>query len=114
MGTSLIFKLKGGSMRPFLKNGNVAEIAPADKYFAGDIVAYNINGKKYIHRILKKRDKSYFINDDAAIMNGLWINEKNILGRIRMPWYLEGNTGLVLSSILRIVFTAGRKIKNFV
>lgn len=100
-------------MRPFLKGGEIAAVVKDSRYSPGDIVAYNIDKKCYIHRILKKKDKSYFIRDDVSILDGHWIKESNILGKVSgVPFY--GTPGKLWNVCIRNFYSIMRRIKNYV
>lgn len=64
-GSMLRFQAKGGSMRPFIKDGDILEIEPIDsrKIRLGDVVFYQIaGGHAVIHRVIRRflQDKKIF------------------------------------------------------
>ncbi len=100
-------------MRPFLKSGGIVSVTASTRYFPGDVVAYNIYGKCYIHRIFKKENKSYFIRDDVNVLKGLWIKESDILGIVhRAPF--SGAIGKMWNLFIRNFYCIMRRLKQIV
>ena len=80
------FKAKGFSMSPFINDGDVITLssylnsAPEQ----GDVVGFihPKNGKLSIHRIVSKREGSYFIKGDNRRAADGFIRKEDILGRV--------------------------------
>jgi len=56
-GKHLSFRARGGSMSPFIRNGEIIEIRPIEsrKIKSGDIIFYRANPNKLItHRVIKR------------------------------------------------------------
>lgn len=111
MKTVSWLKLSGGSMRPFIRNGRLAAVVKDNRYFPGDIVAYNIDNKRYIHRIIKKKNKSCFIRDDVSILDGHWVSENDIIGKVDGAGF-SGIQGMLWNLFIRNFYAVMRKIKN--
>lgn len=83
---SLRFEVKGSSMGPFIKDGDIVTISPLNgsSSFFGKIVAFNnLRTKKLvIHRIIGKTGNRYILKgDNISDIDGL-ISRENILGAI--------------------------------
>lgn len=59
-GNSLRVRVFGGSMQPFIKDGSIITINPADigELMIGDVVFYKFGRQFIAHRVLKKYDVS--------------------------------------------------------
>ena len=85
-GVPFRFRLKGDSMLPFLKDGDVATIYPLisamPKY--GEIVAFIQPGigKLSIHRVIWVDDHSVITKGDNNPFNDGYIQKENILGKL--------------------------------
>jgi len=72
-------KTSGGCMRPLIKNGEVVRIVKKNRYCLGDVVLYEINGQKFLHRIIKiLPNKKYVVCDDTGITEPVEISFDNI------------------------------------
>ena len=84
---SFRFQVKGFSMSPFIKDGDVVTISPlvnAEPCF-GDVVAFLHPDTKrlIIHRVVGGKGDSYLMRGDNAFeMDGL-VSKENILGRLK-------------------------------
>jgi signal peptidase I len=83
-GLDCRFQAKGHSMSPFIKNGDVITVSPLNGTSPGlgDVAAFirKGTGRLVIHRVVGKREDSYFIKgDNASEADGL-VQKANILG----------------------------------
>ncbi len=107
--TSVTFiKTSGGCMRPLIKNGDVVCIVKKNRYCLGDVVLYEINGQKFLHRIIKILPKDeYIVCDDMGITSPMKISYKNVLGYY--PTFLSGLLGWIYHVFLKIAILLKRK-----
>ena len=84
-GVALRFYVRGGSMSPFVRNGDVITVSPLQRVRpgVGEVVAFTRPGDEnvVVHRVVAKRGPNAFIQGDA--MPG-YMNEnippENLLG----------------------------------
>ena len=86
-GAPFRFRVRGFSMSPFIKDGDVVTLSPLSvrSQRVGNVVAflYPGSGKLAIHRVVEKKgDSSLIMGDSNPGPDGL-IPEKNILGVVR-------------------------------
>jgi hypothetical protein len=106
-------KTSGGCMRPLIKNGEVVRIVKKNRYCLGDVVLYEINGQKFLHRIIKVlSNKKYIVCDDTGITEPIEISFDNIIGFY--PNIFSGVLGFVYYLNIKKFFYVARKIKNFI
>ncbi len=91
-GQSIRLTATGGSMIPFIKDGDVCELSPPIKLALGDIVlAKSHSGKFCLHRIVKIAGGHFFLRGDSQdSFDGPFARE-DILGRVTMS-YRKGKT----------------------
>jgi len=85
-GLPLRFRVKGYSMAPFIKDGDVIIVSPlkTTSLRTGHIVAYSDpeTKKVRVHRVIKIMGNHFMIKgDNASVMDGI-ISQKNILGYV--------------------------------
>jgi|GEM_PF-1823674 len=103
-------KTSGGCMRPLIKNGDVVCIVKKNRYCLGDVVLYEINGQKFLHRIIKiLSNKKYIVCDDTGITEPVEISFDNIIGFY--PNIFNGVLGYVYYIVIKTIFCIARKIK---
>jgi len=121
----------GGSMRPFIRNGSILTVDSSwlavdskekrvhgsrftvhGQYKRGDVILYRIGEQRLIHRIVGLESNGYWIDDDAGIVGRHFVRRKDVIGKVKMPWYLEGFLGHILSLITRTVYSFGRNAKG--
>jgi len=88
-GNNLRFRALGGSMHPFIKNGEVIEVKPASslEIKVGDIVFYRANrGGMVAHRAIRKKiEKNKVILEtkgDSVPRSDWWVYPEQILGKV--------------------------------
>lgn len=85
-GKPFRFQATGGSMSPFVRDGDVITVSPLSDIppRLGDVVAFirPESGKLVVHRVVGKRDGSYLIKGDSAPDCADVIPRANILGRV--------------------------------
>lgn len=109
-----IFAVKtiGGCMRPLINNGKFIFIEKISftELRRGDLVLYESNGRKFLHRIWKLiNNNSLFIGDDAGIIEAHSIQANQVMGRAIS--HINGVCGLVYGKFLHFVFKTGRYLK---
>lgn len=104
-------------MRPLIKSSEfvfVKEIKD-DKLIPGDMLLYEIDNKKYIHRILsinKIQDLTFQMIDDAGITDIHAISLKNVKGKVVSPF--NGILGFVCHKIIINIFSLKRRLKSLI
>ena len=83
-GRALRFKAKGGSMSPFIRNGNVVEVVSVKgKVNFGDIILYHSSyGNSIIHRVIQRNKESIITKGDSVPSSDQPIFSKQVLGRV--------------------------------
>lgn len=83
-GRILKFKAKGGSMSPFIRNGDVVEVIPLKgKINFGDIIFYHSSyGNSIIHRVIQRGKESIITKGDSVPGSDQPIFSKQVLGRV--------------------------------
>ncbi|MFH1415966.1 MAG: S24/S26 family peptidase [Elusimicrobiota bacterium] len=106
-------KLKGGSMRPLMKTGDTALVSEYSEYNPGDILAYRLGETTYIHRLIKKSGRLYYLRGDSGIPRGHWVEENSIVGLVRNS-FPAGITGIMLNILARKIFEITRAVKRLI
>lgn len=88
-GKSIRFQVRGWSMRPFIRDGDVIFVSPIENssFKTGDVVLYSTEGNKVIvHRIIKKDKKdgrmTLLVKGDATSGFADKVDVKNVLGKV--------------------------------
>jgi signal peptidase I len=89
-GHQVHFRARGGSMYPFIKDGDVLEVTPyAEKLIirCGDVLLIETNTGKFLtHRVVNIKHHHgkdyYMIKSDASDSTDGWFRSENILGRV--------------------------------
>lgn len=88
-GESVRFRVRGGSMYPFIRDGDIVEVEPVDGKIIGegDVIFYHTAGERMsIHRVLKKiyRDDMTIFMTKGDSIPGFRENviAENVLGRV--------------------------------
>ena len=109
---NLVVKTVGGCMRPLIRDKDIMFILPKNNYRRGDIVLYETNNQKFLHRIIKVLDtKKFIVCDDTGITMPTEISLDNILGFY--PTIFSGFVGYLYHTFVKTIFCITRKIKFF-
>ena len=83
-GRILKFKAKGGSMSPFIRNGDVVEVVPVKgKMNFGDIIFYRSSyGNPVVHRVIHRNTESIITKGDSVPSSDQPIFSKQVLGLV--------------------------------
>ena len=85
-GMDFRFRVRGFSMLPFLREGDVVTICPAERsrFLTGDIVAavHPQDGKLFIHRIVRVQGGCFVMKGDNCPSEDGQIPCENILGKV--------------------------------
>jgi signal peptidase I len=85
-GKPFRFEATGGSMSPFVRDGDVITVSPLSDTppRLGDVVVFirPESGKLVVHRVVGKRDGSYLIRGDNAPDSADLVPRANVLGRV--------------------------------
>ena len=104
-GATLRFTARGTSMCPFLKDGDVVELAPlGDRPLGwGEVALVRVpGGRLVLHRVYRLRRlngvRQLLLRGDNRPASDGWINPADVLGRARRAW--RGGRRLALVSPL--------------
>ncbi|UCC94340.1 MAG: signal peptidase I [Candidatus Omnitrophota bacterium] len=88
-GTHICFQAHGGSMHPFIKNGQIIHVKPTkiSGINCGDIIFYlNEDGKLLIHRVIKKQKENgkmrLLTKGDSLSQFDGYVTAEKILGKV--------------------------------
>ena len=85
-GKPFRFEAKGGSMSPFIRNGNIITVSPVHfpDLALGDVAAFKhaSNDRLIVHRIVGKRENSLIVKGDNLPSSDGPIFPDRVLGRI--------------------------------
>jgi len=83
-GRILRFKAKGGSMSPFIRNGDVVEVVPVKgRINLGDIILYHSScGSPVIHRVIQRNKESIITKGDSVPSSDQPVLSRQVLGRV--------------------------------
>lgn len=85
-GRAFRFRVKGGSMTPFIRSGDTITLHPAaaDKIRTGDIVAFLSSPmmKMFVHRVVLTHHEFFLMRGDNLVDDDGWISEKDIIGKV--------------------------------
>ncbi len=81
-GRSVIIKVKGNSMYPFLRNGiDSVKIEPVNQQLGNnDVVIFYYNGRHILHRIIKIEGEKYTMQGDSILITTETCTRKDIIG----------------------------------
>lgn len=83
-GASFRFKAAGLSMTPSICNNDVITVSPLEKIppFVGEVVAFRHSrtGRLLIHRVIRRKQNTFFIRGDRLRYTDPYIPRENILG----------------------------------
>lgn len=107
----LRFKAKGGSMSPFIRNGDVVEVVPLKgKTNLGDIILYHSSyDNSIIHRVIQRGKESIITKGDSVPSSDQPIFSKQVLGRVvaveKNGWRmrLDSPVGRLLNILLALI-----------
>jgi len=110
-GRALRFRAKGGSMSPFIRNGDVVEVVPLKgKINLGDIVLYcSSHGNPVVHRVIQRRKESIITKGDSVPTSDEPVLSRQVLGRVvsveKNGWRIRLDTppGRLLNVLLAII-----------
>ena len=110
-GKTFKFKAKGGSMSPFIRNGDVVEVVSLKrKINFGDIILYHSSyGNSIIHRVIQRNKESIITKGDSVPGSDQPIFSKQVLGRVvcieKNGWRirLDKSAGKLLNILLALV-----------
>jgi signal peptidase I len=88
-GGSFPCRVRGSSMTPFIRDGDVAMIQPvaAESLGFGDVILFESRNRLYLHRIVRKktvRDRIYFFaRGDSILGSPEMIDSIQVLGQVK-------------------------------
>ena len=83
-GAPLRIKARGGSMIPFILDGDVVRVSPAgnSEILVGDVVCYETSpGRLFLHRVIK-RDRERFVTKGDALDFTDLVSAGQVLGKV--------------------------------
>ncbi len=83
-GRVLRFRAKGGSMSPFIRNGDVVEVVPLKgKINLGDIILYRSSyGNPLVHRVIQTNKESIVTKGDSVPSSDQPMLSRHVLGQV--------------------------------
>lgn len=106
-------KTKGGSMRPFLKNGKMVPIQKIswDTLKRGDVVLYGERPTGALHRLYWRNKTGGWIGDDASTLPFHWVSQDKIHGQL-VGTIPQGWGGWILGILCRGTYATLRPLKQ--
>jgi len=83
-GAPLRIKARGGSMIPFILDGDVVLVGPVgnSEILVGDVICYEISlGRLFLHRVIKRDGERFVTKGDALDFSDL-ISPGQVLGKV--------------------------------
>ncbi|RLE37594.1 hypothetical protein DRJ17_06245 [Candidatus Woesearchaeota archaeon] len=79
-----VFKLRGNSMWPFIKDGDIVIVEPTEinNIFLGQIVLAEEGGVFFCHRLFKKKGEFFQTKADTFFGLDPLLEERNLLGKV--------------------------------
>jgi len=110
-GRALRFKATGGSMSPFIRNGDVVEVVPfKGKINLGDVVLYHSSyGNPVVHRVIHRNKERIITKGDSVSNSDQPVLFRKVLGRVvtveKNGWCirLDRPMGRLLNILLAII-----------
>ena len=82
-GESICFRARGGSMRPFVRDGDVVTVAPgAVGVGLGTVVLAPVGDFGCVHRVVWRRGHQVLVKGDAFPHSDGWFDERELLGQV--------------------------------
>ena len=83
-GRVLRFRAKGGSMSPFIRNGDVVQVLPVkERINFGDVVFYRSScGDPVVHRVIQTNKESIITKGDSVLCSDRPVLSKHVLGQV--------------------------------
>jgi len=83
-GRAVRFRANGGSMSPFIRNGDIVEVVPVKgKIDIGDVVLYRSSyGNPVVHRVIQRGKESIITKGDSSFSSDQPLLSKQVLGRV--------------------------------
>jgi hypothetical protein len=127
-GRSLRIKTRGGSMLPFLRDGDVAIVVPtpSDRVAVGDVICYESPpGRLFLHRVIR-RDSTGFVTKGDALRFTECVDAAAVLGTVvaverdgrRARWDSDGarrfnRTIVFVSDLLPLILAVALPMRRF-
>jgi phage repressor protein C with HTH and peptisase S24 domain len=83
-GAPLRIKARGGSMIPFILDGDVVLVAPSGNsaILLGDVICYEISpGRLFLHRVIRRDGERFVTKGDALDFTDL-VSPAQVLGKV--------------------------------
>jgi hypothetical protein len=85
-GAGLRFRAHGGSMRPFVRDGDTLTVAPMaslpDDPRTGDVFAFERAGRVVAHRVIRAGEAGFLFKGDCLAQPDGWFPRAALLGRV--------------------------------
>ncbi len=101
-------------MRPLLRHGDLVAVAPpaTGGPCPGDIVLYDLDGKRLMHRVWRRRGPRLWIKDDAGTVSLHVVAEDRVTAVLASGGvFTRGRLGLVFGVFCTAVFAMGRALR---
>jgi len=105
-------KTLGGCMRPLITSDSMVIIEQNKSYKPGDVILFEKDGKKFVHRILSLYKNGFITADDRGLTTPIFIPFESVIGRcVVRP---SGIIGVIYGYLSRFIFRLGRFIKKLI
>jgi len=112
-GQHIRLTVKGGSMRPFIKSGDVVELEPVDRLVRiGDVVLLKCGSGEegyVLHRVVRLQGEMIFIRGDAQDVADGPFAQGDVLGRVTKT-YANGRLRQLDRGIWRLLGRAWQRL----
>jgi signal peptidase I len=112
-GQCVRLTVKGGSMRPFIRSGDVVELEPVDCLVrVGDVVLLRCGSGEegyVLHRVVRVQGEKIFIRGDAQEISDGPFAQGDVLGRVTTT-YCNGRLRQLDSNIWRLLGLAWHRL----
>lgn len=84
-GRQVRIRVKGTSMRPFLRNGVddvIIAPCPAESLAQSDVILFRYRGRHLMHRIVGRRDTEYILQGDGVWASQEHCSPTDVLGKV--------------------------------
>jgi len=89
----VVFAVRGGSMNPFIKDGDNVIIKKPTEIKIGDVVFYKTGDWVLMHRVIgkvkKEKDVEYIVKGDSIDGVCHTVKRKDIIGIVKEKWYIK-------------------------
>lgn len=102
-GRRFRFAAHGGSMSPFIRDGDLVELSPISEIAVGDVVAVT-DGKRFlVHRVVQKKEERFLLKGDHAREPDGWFDRLAVLGTVTKVFHQGKERSLGITHFCKTV-----------